>query len=224
MLKYKARAFNLRDNFPDVLFGMHLTEEMYGEEPLPAPESDVKPRGERRMAVPSTTVDTTRAPVKEAEPSPVDYAGEERRKKVEACLSKDPTYRPNEPKLLAEDAPEPAPELVTFVCKECGQTYQYGKEAGKGVPCECGKGLLVEVEKQLEPAEPAGDEDKKPEEAKTLYMEVNGMYVVQGGKDFFEFAAYVLLLDESEVSPSKLTEEQLKQIKAYIETSGVEIS
>ena len=32
MLKYKARAFNLRDNFPDVLCGIHLFEEMQGEE------------------------------------------------------------------------------------------------------------------------------------------------------------------------------------------------
>jgi len=50
------------------------------------------------------------------------------------------------------------------------------------------------------------------------------MYVAQNGQDFIEFAAYVLCLDESEVAPSKLTEEQLKQIKAYIETSGVAIN
>lgn len=47
---------------------MHVAEEMYGEEPLPAPESDVPPRDQRRsLAAPSSTVDTTRAPVDAAE-------------------------------------------------------------------------------------------------------------------------------------------------------------
>lgn len=167
MLKYKARAFNLRDSYPDVLYGMHLAEEIYGEEPLPAPESDVLPRDERRsLAVPSSTLDTTRAPVQEVEIVPA-----------------------------AEEKPE---------------------------------------------AEPANEEDKKPEDASDtaaepsieekgtaaeLYIEVNGMYVAQNGGDFIEFAAYVLCLDESEVdAPSKLTEDQLKQIKAYIETNGVAIN
>ena len=56
MLKYKARAFNLRDNFPDVLMGLHLTEEMEGEEPLPVPECDTPPRQERRKKIESKTV------------------------------------------------------------------------------------------------------------------------------------------------------------------------
>ncbi len=53
MLKYKARAFNLRDNFPDVLEGMHLKEEMEGEEALPKPECDTPPRDGRRRKVES---------------------------------------------------------------------------------------------------------------------------------------------------------------------------
>ena len=48
MLKYKARAFNLRDNFPDVLQGMHLTEEFEGEELLTIPDCDTPSRDERR--------------------------------------------------------------------------------------------------------------------------------------------------------------------------------
>jgi len=32
MILYKARAFNLRDNFPDVLQGIHLKEELEGED------------------------------------------------------------------------------------------------------------------------------------------------------------------------------------------------
>ena len=72
MLKYKARAFNLRDNFPDVLMGMHLAEEMIGEEtePLPAPECDTPPRGERRKKVDSQPTDLTGGNVAK----PVSYA------------------------------------------------------------------------------------------------------------------------------------------------------
>ena len=161
MLKYKARAFNLRDNFPDVLFGMHLTEEMYGEEPLPAPESDVLPREERRsLAVPSSTVNMTRAPVQEAEPAPDE-----------------------EEKPEAETAPD----------------------------------------SEEKPSEPSTEEKAdKGEDATMLYIEVNSIFLEHGGKDFVEFTAYVLCLDEDEISPNKLTIEQLHQIKAYIETSGVE--
>jgi DNA-directed RNA polymerase subunit RPC12/RpoP len=136
MLKYKARAFNLRENFPDVLYGMHLTEEMQGEEPLDPPRSDVPSREKRRMAVPSTEVDTTRKPVSEVAeteimPDHEAVAGE--RNQEQPHDGADTTW--NE-KICSE--------LVTFVCKECGQTFHYGKEEGEGVRCECGKGLLVE--------------------------------------------------------------------------------
>jgi hypothetical protein len=48
MLKYRARAFNLRDNFPDVLGGMHLQEEI---EPDPEPAYQVRtPTREQRRA------------------------------------------------------------------------------------------------------------------------------------------------------------------------------
>lgn len=202
MLKYKARAFNLRDNFPDVLMGMHLTEEMYGEEQLPAPESDVAPRDERRsLAVPSSIVDTTRAPVQEPQssPEPTQLKGE--------SLTDDKS-----------DIQTPETNLVTFQCPTCLRTYQYGRKEGQGVLCECGKGVLEEQDKPAEPSiEEKGD-------AASMYITVNGMYVEQNGSDFIEFAAYVLCLDESEVAPSKLTVDQLKQIKAYIETSGVAIN
>ena len=176
MLKYKARAFNLRDNFPDVLFGMHLTEEMYGEEPLPAPESDVKPRDERRMAVPSTAVDTTRKPVDEKK----EVLMKELDEATDAALKT---------KLESEE------KQATI----------------KGVP------IVYET--------PMFEEEKPAEQDLAgLYVDVNRMYCDGGGKDFFEFAAYVLCLDDDEVSPAKLTEEQLRQIKAYILTNGVEIA
>lgn len=41
MLQYKARAFALRDTFPDVLLGMHFAEEMIGEPPLHVESTDV---------------------------------------------------------------------------------------------------------------------------------------------------------------------------------------
>jgi hypothetical protein len=56
MLKYKARAFNLRDIFPDVLGGMHLTEELIDQEILPAPKCDTPTREERRKPAQDVTV------------------------------------------------------------------------------------------------------------------------------------------------------------------------
>lgn len=53
MLKYKARAFCLRDAFPDVLCGLHLTEELEGEV-LPAPDCKTPKRADR-IPVNSTT-------------------------------------------------------------------------------------------------------------------------------------------------------------------------
>lgn len=74
MLKYKARAFNLRDNFPDILKGMHLQEEMVGEvdEPMAKPECDVAPRHDRRKKVVSEQSPPPKDP---AEPVTTDFAG-----------------------------------------------------------------------------------------------------------------------------------------------------
>jgi len=180
MLKYKARAFNLRDNFPDVLFGMHITEEMVGEEPLPAPESDVPPRDERRLAVPSSAVDTTRKPVEETEGVPLSLDG--------PCGGAAP---------IREVETEP-------------EVY---------LPNSRVKRIVPDDESTAEPAK-----EEKPVDVKDLYIEVNALYVEKGGEDFVAFVAFVLCVDEDEVGPDKLNDEQLKQIKAYIETSGVEIS
>ena len=74
MLKYKARAFNLRDNFPDILKGMHLQEEMVGEEdiahePLEKPTCDVAPRDERRKKVVSQDSPPLEKPVEDVPPN-----------------------------------------------------------------------------------------------------------------------------------------------------------
>lgn len=70
MLKYKARAFNLRDNFPDVTMGMHITEEMMGEDMPPIPKSDVEPRELRRKPAQDAVV-TDRKPVSDTDGSTV---------------------------------------------------------------------------------------------------------------------------------------------------------
>lgn len=64
MLQYKARAFCLRDLFPDVLLGLHLYEEMEGEEEtaLPAPETTVPRREERRKPVEATVISEQETP------------------------------------------------------------------------------------------------------------------------------------------------------------------
>jgi hypothetical protein len=74
MLKYKARAFNLRDNFPDILKGLHLQEEMVGEEdiahePLEKPTCDVAPRDERRKKVVSQDSPPLEKPVEDVPPN-----------------------------------------------------------------------------------------------------------------------------------------------------------
>ena len=76
MLKYKARAFNLRDNFPDVLMGMHLAEEMEGEE-LPPPVCDTPSRDDRRKPVDSKTVEVRQEPIEARDVKPVEAQGTE---------------------------------------------------------------------------------------------------------------------------------------------------
>jgi len=47
MLKYKARAFHLRDNYSDILLGLHITEEMEGERDL---QNEYKPEAKVEVA------------------------------------------------------------------------------------------------------------------------------------------------------------------------------
>jgi len=150
--------------------GNLCTENELYDERLPAPESDVKPRDERRAkAVPSTTLTGERAPAQEAESTTTPAEAEA---KTEAEPASDEDKK-------TEDS---AAESSVFTTEE--------------------KGKLA-----------------------ALFVEVNDLYAAQNGSDFGEFAAYVLCVDEEEVDqPSKFTEEQLKQIKAYIETNGVAIN
>lgn len=69
MLKYRARAFNLRDNFPDVLGGMHLQEEI---EPDPEPAYPVRtPSREQRQAGQTVTQDQQPQDADFIEPPPL---------------------------------------------------------------------------------------------------------------------------------------------------------
>lgn len=49
MLQYRARGFNLRDNFPDVLSGFHITEELENIIPLSQNTPQVPKREERKQ-------------------------------------------------------------------------------------------------------------------------------------------------------------------------------
>ena len=88
MLKYKARAFALRDTFPDILEGLHLYEELVGEveEHLPAPTCDTPKRADRKpveasvveeapdtpqgeIVDPETPTDVSEAPEEAVEPA-----------------------------------------------------------------------------------------------------------------------------------------------------------
>ncbi len=78
MLKYRARGFNLRDNFPDVLCGMHLVEEMQ-DLPPDAPEPseaavDVPTREERRDAKTEVVDVTPEEVLGAAPPTPLNRA------------------------------------------------------------------------------------------------------------------------------------------------------
>lgn len=187
----------LRDQVHKYAFANEMgnlcTENEPYEEPLPAPESDVKPRDKRRLAVPSSTVDTTRAPVQEPEavPAAIPVQVTEAIADIAAKAAKVTEAEVKKPEVddgLANAEADTA----------SGDTTEEEKAAADEAPNE--KGRLAE-----------------------LYIEVNGMYVALNGQDFIEFAAYVLCLDESEVAPSKLTEEQLRQIEAYISTNGINI-
>lgn len=59
MLKYRARGFNLRDNFADVLYGFHIAEEMQDTPPEQAHTVQTPRRDERKAkAIESTVVDS----------------------------------------------------------------------------------------------------------------------------------------------------------------------
>jgi hypothetical protein len=66
MLQYKARAFCLRDLFSDVLMGLHLYEELQGEDDFSMPVCDTPPRATRRTK-PAQDVQVT-----DANPQPAE--------------------------------------------------------------------------------------------------------------------------------------------------------
>lgn len=70
MMKYKARAFNLRDNYSDVTYGMHLQEEMVGEveEPMEPPKCAIPGRHDRRKKVESEQSPPPKDPAESAIP------------------------------------------------------------------------------------------------------------------------------------------------------------
>ncbi len=94
MLKYKARAFALRDTFPDILEGLHLYEELIGEveEQLPAPTCETPRRADR----------------KPVDSSPVEPAPQTREQEiVDTVASQDATTAPDEAPADATETADP---------------------------------------------------------------------------------------------------------------------
>jgi len=79
MLKYKVRAFALRDTFPDVLMGIHLYEEMQGVEMIESVEAE-QPRSATILEEPQ---DAPESP----QPEEQDLSVEEAEKQAEEKLS-----------------------------------------------------------------------------------------------------------------------------------------
>lgn len=77
MLRYRALGFCLRDAFPEVMQGIHITQEVE-EDTLPVPECDTPSRQERRNPEPPKTVmeeiqDEIDAAVAEADDEPQEH-------------------------------------------------------------------------------------------------------------------------------------------------------
>lgn len=131
MLQYKARAFCLRDLFPDVLMGLHIYEELQGEEPLEPtlekPDCNTAPRSERRKPVESHEV----APItEEPEVLPPD---------MDAGMDADGGDTIDEPQ---PEPPAEDPRLVEIALKGVyNQFCQFmgldGKDAGSGEAFRC---------------------------------------------------------------------------------------
>jgi DNA-directed RNA polymerase subunit RPC12/RpoP len=77
MLQYKARAFALRDVFPDVLMGLHFFEEMVGEEPKQIESTDVSCKSQALLdGADNADQRTDLQEQPEAEPEPAGLPGE----------------------------------------------------------------------------------------------------------------------------------------------------
>ena len=84
MLKYRARSFNLRDNFPDAFGGATIAEEYEGVEiPQASPTPQVAPRGDRKQIEDAVVKDTAKVTAGQLEDCLVQF-----RLKVEQVLGR----------------------------------------------------------------------------------------------------------------------------------------
>lgn len=236
MLKYKARAFNLRDNFPDILNGLHLQEEMVGEvdEPMEAPKCDVAPRNERRKKVDLT--DTTVLTDGFEEPEGVLIENET----TPAYTQK--VGRAERPKHTPPQKPaEIVPPSDSAGALEADADYEKAKRKlaqTTGVIEAVGKFDERQnfIDSMAEDAEARKEEvARKLIDAGRLKAEVVDdwtvlsaydilfvAYIDAGGTDFTEWAAEALCRDEDEVdSPEKFDADMIARLGRHLATDGV---
>jgi hypothetical protein len=198
MLKYKARAFNLRDNFPDILKGLHLQEEMVGEvdEPMEAPKCDVAGRHDRRKKVVSTDL-------KGPDEGPVRW-----------------------PKKVAEEhSPPPKDPAEGVTDDDSAGVREQHKPLDK--PAEVVEADLGTATNDVsQPTPKANDSAGEIIEAEVVDTDAFGDLLADyddaGGVVFQEWAAEALCRDEDEVdSPEKFTPEMISRLNRHLESEGV---
>jgi hypothetical protein len=123
MLKYRARSFNLRDNFPDAFGGASIAEEYYGAEMSEAPLND-KPRSAILLEEPAP------------EPEP-------KKKKVKSETKDAPPETEEGAALFPDEVPAPY-----WICHTCGVRFAVPGSDGEGDICpEC---YSTDIEQEAE--------------------------------------------------------------------------
>lgn len=207
MLKYKARAFNLRDNFPDVLGGMHLTEEMEGEEmgnPLPAPACDTLSRENRRKKVDST------------ETAPQGQSAEPSTDGVTDDVGSADTAKTGFATAILDAVQDKLNEEA-----EAGYVPITGNVVATG-PSEPDDAEVIPCPDGEDPGSPCCLE---LEAATALLKSLNDLqdsYAEKEGDDFTVWAAEVLCRGEDELEkPEDFTADMIEQLVQHLQNEGI---
>jgi len=203
MLKYKARAFNLRDNFPDILMGMHLQEEMIGEinEPLEAPQCDVPPRDDRRKKVISSELEDYQKQALE------DIKKNPRTIPLEKGLGKTPPPK-DPPEPVTDDSPKPVTDELGSGVGE-GELPFIDADPIEDPTPEVAQETVEQIVEDLQPTE-------------SPYDRIVRLYVEQGGEEFDMWASEALCVDEDEVGEADLVPAKLRELEVHLEQNGVD--
>jgi hypothetical protein len=229
MLKYKARAFNLRDNFPDILKGLHLQEEMVGEveEPMEKPVCDVAGRHDRRKKVDSVEKKVY-STLKQCEF--LDKRG------IEAGGMSFEEAGILITKAIAEEKQSPPPKdpAESATSADFAGVGDQNTHLDKPVEVvEADLGATEEVPPQCTPkasdsagiidAELIADEANLMKNDKIkMFDNLMEAYEAAGGTDFTEWAAEALCRDEDEVdSPEKFDADMIGRLERHLASEGV---